>query len=249
MDDAREAAARRRAVLNVRHAVLIAPSFPSVPLHAVSAAPSHDPFEFETRGVFVAPFAVSSSVPTHAARLASSSNVPPRKKNSESWKSDNAANGRAKGKGKGKGKGSNRLHRKDIPGIASGRVERNERKKDGVAHERTRRPRATANWNEDQDRVLRKCLRKWGWGCWKRISLSGRLPKHYTPRMISNHANILQLQERYAVPSHGTPGSLAAGVPSSSDARASSASKPAAAATGLLPAVKPKEVIPLASQT
>lgn len=65
----------------------------------------------------------------------------------------------------------------------SGRVEKPERK--------TTKARFVPNWTPEMDKVLRKSLRKWGWGSWTRIERSGKLPKEYTRKIIARRVKIL----------------------------------------------------------
>lgn len=55
------------------------------------------------------------------------------------------------------------------------------------------RRRFVSNWTPEMDLVIRKALTKYGWGAWTRIAQSGKLPKEYTPKMISNRANSIGL--------------------------------------------------------
>ena len=56
-----------------------------------------------------------------------------------------------------------------------------------------RRPRFTPNWTDQMDRTIRKMLSKHGWGCWKKIAQSGKLPPEYHRKLISNRAKALRL--------------------------------------------------------
>lgn len=56
-----------------------------------------------------------------------------------------------------------------------------------------RRPRLIAHWTEPMDRIIRKMLSKYGWGCWTRIASSGKLPPEYHRKMIANRAKALGL--------------------------------------------------------
>lgn len=53
--------------------------------------------------------------------------------------------------------------------------------------------RFVSNWTPEKDEVIRQSLIKYGWGAWTRIANSGKLPKEYTPKMISNRANSIGL--------------------------------------------------------
>ncbi|CAN8076508.1 unnamed protein product [Agarophyton chilense] len=56
-----------------------------------------------------------------------------------------------------------------------------------------RQKRFVSNWTPDMDKIVRKSLSKFGWGCWARIAASGKLPKEYTAKMIANRAKSIGL--------------------------------------------------------
>jgi hypothetical protein len=87
----------------------------------------------------------------------------------------------------------NRRNRVDVGRITKRRTEFDTRQ----VLTPTRASKRKAYWDDEQDRTLWRCIRKWGWGCWKRIERSGRLPSEYTAKMIANRAKVLNLQEAY----------------------------------------------------
>ncbi|PXF47810.1 hypothetical protein BWQ96_02492 [Gracilariopsis chorda] len=58
-----------------------------------------------------------------------------------------------------------------------------------------RQKRFVSNWTPDMDKIVRKSLAKFGWGCWARIAASGKLPKEYTAKMIANRAKSIGLNK------------------------------------------------------
>lgn len=60
----------------------------------------------------------------------------------------------------------------------------------------SRQRRFVTNWTPDMDKVIRKALAKTGWGSWTRIVASGKLPKEYTAKMISNRAKSIGLTKQ-----------------------------------------------------
>ncbi|KAI0566007.1 Homeobox-like protein [Gracilaria domingensis] len=58
-----------------------------------------------------------------------------------------------------------------------------------------RQKRFVSNWTPEMDKILRKSLSKFGWGCWARIAASGKLPKEYTAKMIANRAKSIGLNK------------------------------------------------------
>lgn len=44
------------------------------------------------------------------------------------------------------------------------------------------------NWTPQLDKMLRKCLRKFGWGSWTRMEQSGKFPKNYSRKILSRRA-------------------------------------------------------------
>lgn len=53
--------------------------------------------------------------------------------------------------------------------------------------------RFVTNWTPEMDKVVRKALAKYGWGCWSRIAQSGKLPKEYNAKLIANRAKSIGL--------------------------------------------------------
>lgn len=56
-----------------------------------------------------------------------------------------------------------------------------------------RAKRFVTNWTPEMDKVVRKCLAKYGWGSWTRIASSGKLPKEYNAKLIANRARAIGL--------------------------------------------------------
>lgn len=95
---------------------------------------------------------------------------------------------RSKSGGKGRGSG-------DVGGVKSGKVE----KKDGGGGGgggggRTRVMTSKADLAKYNERI-RKYVRKYGWGNWKRIERSGKFPANYTARLIAKRAKAMKLDE------------------------------------------------------
>lgn len=87
------------------------------------------------------------------------------------------------------------------PAVAQGRVEK--------PAKRTAK-RTVANWTPEMDKVVKKGLEKHGWGAWSRIAASGKLPKEYTPKMISNRATSIGLtKDKFDAPRSSAPVSKA----------------------------------------
>jgi hypothetical protein len=160
-----EYVATRIAALDSRHKVLT--SFPVPPeytLHSTEAM--YDPFEFEIRGIYIGPKPVHK--PSHEDEVAG----PPAMRSAP--KKSLKVRGRIDMSGRV-------IKRSHVPTATQ-------------ALTPTRASKRKAYWDDAQDRILRRCLRKWGWGCWKRIERSGRLPTEYTAKMIANRARALNLQ-------------------------------------------------------
>ena len=65
------------------------------------------------------------------------------------------------------------------------------RKDKGGRVEKPTRTRFVPNWTPEMDKILRKSMRKWGWGSWTRIERSGKLPKEYTSKIIARRVKAL----------------------------------------------------------
>lgn len=130
--------------------------------------PSDDPYDFERSGFYNGPIFIAGGSESHKSDLRSSKRLRKLKKRSSSASRDGARDATTGDRSK------KRLRVVEQPADAP--------------------LRRKANWNDDQDRVLRRCIRKWGWGCWKRIERSGKLPAEYTAKMISNRARTLDVQ-------------------------------------------------------
>lgn len=64
-----------------------------------------------------------------------------------------------------------------------------------------RQKRFVTNWTPQMDKIVRKSLAKFGWGCWSRIASCGKLPKQYTAKMIANRAKSIGLTKDMFGPS------------------------------------------------
>jgi hypothetical protein len=126
-----------------------------------------DPFEFEIRGAYIGPRSKAMRSQERLDEIASAQLEP--------------------------GGSLNRRNRVDVGRVMKRRTELGIRQ----VLTPTRASKRKAYWDDEQDRTLRRCIRKWGWGCWKRIERSGRLPSEYTAKMIANHAKVLNLQDAY----------------------------------------------------
>jgi hypothetical protein len=174
----------RIAALDTRHGVLT--NFPVPPERSLqSTGTSFDPFEFEIRGVYVGPQPVHK--PFHEDDVAGpTTRTTPKKHLNVRGRID--MSGRV-------------IKRSHVPGTTQ-------------ALTPTRASKRKAYWDDAQDKILRRFLRKWGWGCWKRIERSGRLPSEYTAKMIANRARALSLQVSEPIgtgqPGDEPEGSLAA---------------------------------------
>lgn len=161
--------AARREALNKRIPIAIP--------HAYPLTPTDDPFGFECYGTY---FGAHEADEIEAILPEGTSNANIRTVKAKA----------AKSAAFGADTTAKRSSSFEQSGPSVGRI----RKVKNTSQDEKRLPKRKAKWDEKQDRMLRRCIRKWGWGCWKRIERSGRLPSSYTSQMISNRARTLNLQ-------------------------------------------------------
>lgn len=142
-------------------------------------------FEFEIQGARVPPLQV-----TRRSRKSGKTGKAGKSSKAAKEVKDGKASKPVKAKaGKDRSHDRSRENDRASKHVKSGRVSKSKAPSAG-AHQPPppQRTRAKANWNDAQDKMLRKYIRKWGHGQWKRIERSGAFPKEYTAVMIKNRA-------------------------------------------------------------
>lgn len=61
----------------------------------------------------------------------------------------------------------------------------------GIRKPEKQKARFLPNWTAERDRMLRKCLRKFGWGSWTRMEQSGKFPPNFTRKILARRVKSL----------------------------------------------------------
>lgn len=61
----------------------------------------------------------------------------------------------------------------------------------GIRKAAKQKARFIPNWTAELDRMLRKCLRKFGWGSWTRMEQSGKFPVNFTRKILARRVKAL----------------------------------------------------------
>lgn len=133
------------------------------PLKPQDTKPQHDPFQFESYGQLVHPY-----IPITSKEENLKEKMIKQPAITETKPTNNSVNN----------------HDKKKNSVSNGKVQKDAPK----------RPRRfVTNWTEAMDKIIKKSLVKFGWGCWSKIAASGKLPKEYNSKIIANRAKSMGL--------------------------------------------------------